>query len=407
VKNLTGKKFAKEFEIVLTSLEKAGYNNYWQVLNAKDYGVPQNRERVFIVSIRKDIDHNKFEFPKPFELTKRLKDLLEDEVDEKFYLSDKMVNYISQAGTKTFRNPDCKINLDIARPLTTDPNKRAGTTNYLSEDLPPNADLRTAFKKVEPVRIGGIFDTEKSKHQAGSIWDKNNISPTLDSMQGGYRQPLVMEKGGFVERKYNEFVEENGYIPDEFNPYNKADCKGIAPTQSTQCGSTTPSATVLLKETHIKVREATKKGYAEAYEGDSINLEHPNSKTRRGRVGHGVAQTLTTSPQQAVVEPTINKIDIPQIVKVRKYPVDTEGLVELLRGVKRNTGISNKQIAEELDVPLTKVEHWFKRDDCFAIPDAELWFGLKDLLKIETTEFDKAIMTFEKAEKIIEGVAHE
>lgn len=59
------------------------------------------------------------------------------------------------------------------------------------------------------------------------------------------------------------------------------------------------------------------------------------------------------------------------------------------------------------DISLAGVEHWFKRDDCFAIPDAELWFGLKELLKIETTEFDKAIMTFEKAEKNIEGVAHE
>lgn len=56
VKNLTGNRFKEEFEIVLTSLEKAGYNNYWKVLNAKDFGVPQNRERVFIISIRKDID---------------------------------------------------------------------------------------------------------------------------------------------------------------------------------------------------------------------------------------------------------------------------------------------------------------------------------------------------------------
>ena len=56
VKNLTSKRFKTEFEIVLNSLSNAGYNNYWKVLNAKDFGVPQNRERVFIVSIRKDID---------------------------------------------------------------------------------------------------------------------------------------------------------------------------------------------------------------------------------------------------------------------------------------------------------------------------------------------------------------
>lgn len=88
VKNLISKKFEKQFNIILNSLEDSGYNNYWQVLNSKDYGIPQNRERVFIVSIRKDIDTGIFKFPEPFELDKRLKDLLEDEVEDKFYISD-------------------------------------------------------------------------------------------------------------------------------------------------------------------------------------------------------------------------------------------------------------------------------------------------------------------------------
>lgn len=92
VKNLTSKRFEKEFKIVLKSLEFAGYVNYWRVLNAKDYGIPQNRERVFIISIRKDIDHG-FEFPEPFPLELRLKDMLEETVDEKFYLSEKLTNY--------------------------------------------------------------------------------------------------------------------------------------------------------------------------------------------------------------------------------------------------------------------------------------------------------------------------
>lgn len=94
VKNLVSKKFNAQFQAILQSLEETGYNNYWKVLNAKDYGIPQNRERVFIVSIRKDIDPGSFEFPKPFELKLRLKDMLEDEVDEKYFLSDKMIEYI-------------------------------------------------------------------------------------------------------------------------------------------------------------------------------------------------------------------------------------------------------------------------------------------------------------------------
>lgn len=90
VKALVEKKFTAEFKIVLDSLNEAGYTNYWAVLNAKDYGIPQNRERVFIVSIRNDIDHG-FTFPKKYELKLRLKDLLEESVDEKYYLSDKMI----------------------------------------------------------------------------------------------------------------------------------------------------------------------------------------------------------------------------------------------------------------------------------------------------------------------------
>ena len=88
VKALTGKKFTAEFETVLTSLDKAGYNNYWKVLNAKDYGIPQNRERVFIVSIRKDIDTGAFTFPEKQELKLRVKDLLEPVVDEKYYINN-------------------------------------------------------------------------------------------------------------------------------------------------------------------------------------------------------------------------------------------------------------------------------------------------------------------------------
>ena len=82
-----------------------------------------------------------YQFPPKQKLKLKLKDMLENEVDEKYYLSDKMIKYISATGTANFKNPDCKINLEIARPLTTDQNKRAGTTNYLCDELPDNYDL--------------------------------------------------------------------------------------------------------------------------------------------------------------------------------------------------------------------------------------------------------------------------
>ena len=116
VKALTSSKFSEEFKIVLDSLEKAGYHNYWKVLNSKDFGVPQNRERLFIVSVRKDIDNFSFQFPKPCLLSKTLFDYLDIIVDNKYFLSDKMVSYISSNGTKNFSTSDCKINFRASLP---------------------------------------------------------------------------------------------------------------------------------------------------------------------------------------------------------------------------------------------------------------------------------------------------
>lgn len=87
VKNLTGKKFSSQFSTVLDSLNAAGYNNYYKVLNAMDYEIPQNRERILIVSIRKDVDTGIFQFPEPVELKKCLGDLLENEVPESCFLT--------------------------------------------------------------------------------------------------------------------------------------------------------------------------------------------------------------------------------------------------------------------------------------------------------------------------------
>lgn len=209
VKNLTSKRFKETFEMILNDLENAGYNSYWKVLNAKKYGVPQNRERVFIVSIRKDIDDGTFEFPEPFESKKRLKDVLENEVDQKYFLSEKMIQGFI-----------------------------ANRTENNSGNIKP---------KVAVERLGGIFDKDGKRHQAGSIYNKEGIAPAIDSMQGGYRQPMV------------------------------------------------------------DVINATKKGYDTAKEGDSINMSYPYSNKKRGRVGHGVAQTLDTSCRQATLVKT-NKI---------------------------------------------------------------------------------------------------
>lgn len=201
VKNLISKKFNAQFQIVLASLEAAGYNNYYQVLNAKDYGVPQNRERVFIVSIRKDIDHGRFQFPSPFPLKKRLKDVLEDEVDEKYYLKATQDFFIKnsfeqEAKGNGFRfEPHVKNNADVSKTITTSAGNRMDDNFVIDIETD-----RKTFKfdstnpmVAEPIRLGNIYGDHCGTGFAGNVWDKNAISPTLMTMQGGNRQPFVVE----------------------------------------------------------------------------------------------------------------------------------------------------------------------------------------------------------------------
>ena len=230
VKNLLSVKHRHNFDAYLEIMENLGYENHYQVLNAKDYGIPQNRERVFTISILKESivydDYNSnirkeqdlttncgsstirngwkiieceqnFTFPLKQELTLRLKDMLENEVDEKYYLSEYKINSISH--WKAYQKP---------------------------------------FEKVQ---------------------GKNSIVPTLTARGAG--------------------EEHSGMI-----------------TYSDSLDNTTN-----LQDKCLNIKEATKKGYKESYDGDSVNLEQPNSKTRRGRVGNQVAQTLTTSCNQGVV----------------------------------------------------------------------------------------------------------
>lgn len=184
VKNLTSKKFAKQFKIVLDSLEEAGYNNYWKVLNAKDYGVPQNRERVFIVSIRKDLDHGLFQFPEPFQLKKRLKDVLEDEVDEKYYLSDKMKDYLF---TITEKNK-ARNNGNVYSPVD---------VNGVSKTITTLEGSRVKDNFIEEpniIQVAQMYPTSGNP-QAGRIYDTDGISPTMDTCSGGNRLWKSHQKG--------------------------------------------------------------------------------------------------------------------------------------------------------------------------------------------------------------------
>lgn len=154
VKNLLSKKHIHNFNAYIEAMDELGYNSYYKVLNAKDYGIPQNRERVYTVSIRKDIDKGTFKFPEPMELKLRLKDMLESVVDKKYYLSDSAIKNLD----RNFGSKAKEV-------------KQDGICDTLQ------AAMGTGGGNVPVLRIGGIYDTDKS---------------TQDSMQGGNRQQMIL-----------------------------------------------------------------------------------------------------------------------------------------------------------------------------------------------------------------------
>jgi len=135
------------------------YHVYYQVMNAKHYGVPQNRERIFIIGIRDDED-NTFSFPKPFHLVKRLKDVLESEVDEKYFLSDKMLKGLVNIGDKSFINQDTQASKVFSENGEA-PNICAGTHGYANGYVSTfnNKRLNETLKNVKLPNEIAIIDS--------------------------------------------------------------------------------------------------------------------------------------------------------------------------------------------------------------------------------------------------------
>lgn len=188
VKNLVSKKFTPYLKEWIRFLEGQGYSNYTKVLNAKDFGVPQNRERVFMVSILGEVS---FHFPKPFTLEKRLKDVLEKDVDESFYLSEKVVNTLLARNEKNKAKGNGfkfapKTGDVIASSITAHPNDRP-CDNFIKEPI--------------TFHIGNIYGDKKGRGFAGNVYDKDGISPTIMTNGGGNRQPMIFECCN-QERKY-------------------------------------------------------------------------------------------------------------------------------------------------------------------------------------------------------------
>lgn len=284
VKNIVGKQFKDTFKMFTDELDEYGYNVYWKVLNAKDYGIPQNRERVYLIFIKKELDNGKFTYPEPFDNGIRLKDILEENVDEKFYISeDKVQRFLTNLNNEDALLYDaCQV-------------KREGKSREYNDFCPTLTardykDPRLVNDNVVK-QIGTISKCEGNwkNPQVGRIYSTDGCSPTLNTCGGGSHEPKIVQLGNVNPSGKGM----NGNVFDE---------NGLAPTLTTNKG----------EGNKIAIRQATKKGYIECELGGVADLSYPESKTRRGRVQENgqICPTITAT------ETGVCRIESP--IRIRK-----------------------------------------------------------------------------------------
>ncbi len=195
VKNLVGKNFKKTFDLFVKELDEYGYNVYYKVLNAKNYGIPQNRERVILVAIRKDIDNGKFKYPEPFDNGIRLKDLLATQIDDRFYIPKEKTEKLL-------------ANLDEEK-------------------------KQRLFESMNQINSLGLLDF-KGNRQCRCVSGANGIAPTLTTMGGGQQEPKILESNMFegetvspseIEKAIQEGnIKEGNPVKESISSFNLPIC---------------------------------------------------------------------------------------------------------------------------------------------------------------------------------------
>lgn len=242
VKNLLSKRHKHNHEAYIQRMSDMGYDSVTQILNAKDYGIPQNRERVFTLSIKRGSKLVKsYTRPQPQPLELKLKDILEDEVEERYYLTDEQSKLIK-----------ANVRWDISK--TVRASGRCSTERH-SWDI--------------------IIDTQGRKNK---VCTPREIVPTIRTQTHG-NLPQVFTAP--VKVGETDPHQKGGVYSDE----------AIAPTM-----------TATTYKQPIQIKTANKTGFDIATDGDGIDLAYPQSSTRRGRVGHGVAKTIPTGDSQGTLD---------------------------------------------------------------------------------------------------------
>lgn len=280
VKNIVSKKFRDTtFRLFEEELHEYGYNTYWSVLNSKNYGIPQNRERIYLILIQKKYDNGKFRFPEPLGTSIRLKDILEDTVDEKYYLSQEKV-----------------------KKLIEDMQDRKALLFSPDEDNTEKMDENR-------LRLVGNINDKGTFAQSGRIYSPEGCSPALVTCTGGNLQPKIIHMGR-VDKSYMrdvysplgicgtnlasrepKIVEKSiAAIRGRYNDDGKTEQK-----LEVGDGNLCHTITCVTKDNVILVRQKTQKGYEECRINGIANLVYPKIE-KRGRVQeHGeICPTLTT-----------------------------------------------------------------------------------------------------------------
>lgn len=259
---LVSEKFMPTFMAWAKVLAGLGYRNYWQCLNAKHYGVPQNRNRVFMVSIHGE--GQQFFWPKPFKLERRLKDVLEQEVDERYYLSDAAVNRLTNNIEKCGGDKQLATDTEgTARTICASLAKLTTFDNYVEvQDAAILTPIRSDEQKAARRQGMDCKFGERPKQPR-----TDGVSNTLTSVA---KDNLLLEPT--IIQDWMSYGDGPRYYKD-YSPTLESERTGLK----------------------VMIKQATKEGYVEVPEGAVFDGSYPNSETRRGRVQDGgeVSPTVT------------------------------------------------------------------------------------------------------------------
>lgn len=308
VKNLLSKRHKHNHEAYIQRMSDMGYDSATQILNAKDYGIPQNRERVFTLSIKRGSKLVKsYTRPQPRPLELKLKDILEDEVEERYYLTDEQVaSFVASTERAKAKGNGFKF----------EPFERERESYACgSEQGRESADRQLHQGIVGRVEAINGHDILKR------VYGTDGCSPILSTMQGGNTEPKIVASRGRGEHNMQHLeprkdnltntitsVQKDNYVAEPKTTHRTAYERNFGSkgklqdtndaVQTLQAGMGEGGGNVPI----IPIHTANKKGYDMATDGDGIDLSYPQSATRRGRVGHGVAKTIPTGDSQGTLD---------------------------------------------------------------------------------------------------------